>query len=112
MWIFRGLLIIVCFAAFGLFALKNTAQQVVVNVPWGPIYEGIPLMFVVLVSFVVGMFVWFMFSMLHDLKLRSDLRRARKESDRLREELKTIRNLPVQDMASAGDVLESEESPS
>ena len=109
MWLLRGIVIMVVVALFLWFAIQNAAEKVSLNFPDGRTASDIPVIFALLVAFIAGMFAWFLFSLFHDIRLRQDLRRSRKENQRLREELKALRNLPMQDIEESGDVLETEE---
>jgi uncharacterized integral membrane protein len=93
------------------FGFLNSTETVTIRrFPDGKAYPDRPLNLVLLVSFLLGMAVWMVVSVVQFIGLRRDLRRSRRENQRLREELKTLRNLPVQDLEVSGDLVDSEET--
>jgi len=93
------------------FGFLNSTETVSIRrFPDGKVYPDRPLNLVLLVSYLLGMATWMVVSVAQFIGLRRDLRRAKRENDRLREELKTLRNLPVQDLEVGGDLVDSEEA--
>ncbi len=93
------------------FGYWNQDQKVSIKmIPYGRVVDDVPLFFALLVAFAIGMLTWIIISLFRNLRLHHDLRRARRESDRLRDELKALRNLPMRDISDTGDMIEAEES--
>ncbi|MCX7835866.1 MAG: LapA family protein [bacterium] len=74
------------------FALQNQDQLVTVKIGW---YQSpqIPLFLAIFIAFGTGIFLYFLLSLTHQLKIRGELSRARREYERLQDELNTLRNL-------------------
>jgi len=110
--VIRNFLFLSAVIAFLIFGFANLAERVTVTLyPGGDaVWTDVPLIVALLVAYAFGMFSWFLYSIFQELKARQELRRARREAARLREELKALRNLPVRDMDESGDVIEIEES--
>ena len=107
----RYLVLLLAIAVLMWFFALNANETVTVKLtPKGNLLEDVPLILAVAVAFFAGAFAWFLVTLFQDLRLRQDLRRARKDTERLREELKALRNLPVEDIEESGDVLEPEET--
>ena len=100
MWIFRLLLIAVIMILVLGFALQNLEQRTVVRFYRWESAE-LPLILFLFEAFVVGLIVWFLVAIFHDLQLRSEIRRIRKENKKLRSELTALRNLPLEEEESA-----------
>ena len=111
MSVIRNFLFLAAVIAFLIFGFANLAERVTVTLfPNGRTWSDVPLIIALLVAFAFGMFTWFLYSIFQELKVKQELRRARRDAQRLREELKALRNLPVRDMEVTGDVIETEES--
>jgi len=57
------------------------------------------LIFALFGAFVVGMLVWFFLSVGHDIRVRRDASRLKKENRKLLEELNALRNLPLDEVS-------------
>ena len=100
MWIFRWLFIAIVMILVLAFALQNLEQRTVVRFYTWETAE-LPLILFLFEAFVVGLIVWFLVAIFHDLQLRSEIRRIRKENKKLRSELTALRNLPLDEEQSA-----------
>jgi uncharacterized integral membrane protein len=100
MWIFRWLFIAIVMILVLAFALQNLEQRTVVRFYTWETVE-LPLILFLFEAFVVGLIVWFLVAIFHDLQLRSEIRRIRKENKKLRSELTALRNLPLEEEQSA-----------
>jgi len=102
--------LLVVFVALIAFVTANQPQTVQIKIPFGPTFENVNFLYSLVAAFSLGMFTWFLVSLFADLRTRTELRRARRDNERLREELKTLRNLPVQEIGDTGDVAEPEDA--
>jgi uncharacterized integral membrane protein len=99
MWILRWLFIAIVMIMVLAFALQNLEQRTVVRFYTWESAE-LPLILFLFEAFVVGLIVWFLVAIFHDLQLRSEIRRIRKENKKLRSELTALRNLPLEEEES------------
>ena len=111
MWFLRAFVVMIVCIIFLWFAFWNVEKKVTVKmIPDGRLLSDVPLIFALLVAFVVGMLTWFIVSLFQDFRLRHELRCARRESDRLRDELKALRNLPMKDLGEAEEFAEVDDT--
>ena len=96
MWILKWLGIALLLIVMLGFSIMNIGQQVDINLFFWQFEEG-PLILVIFEAFIAGMLVWFLIAFINELKLRADLRNARRESEELQEELQALRNMPLQE---------------
>jgi len=76
------------------FALQNTTPVSKTEV-FGKTYQNIPLSLIMLYAFVFGLITAGFFWLVNEIKLRTELRRQKKENESLLSELTTLRNLPL-----------------
>ncbi|GEM_PF-676666 len=95
MWVIRYFIITVVILLLMGFAIQNSYQKVSVNL-LNHKYEDIPLILVLFESFVLGIIFWFALSMFHFLRLHTTIGRQKKENKKLLEEIKAIRNMPLE----------------
>lgn len=100
MWFVRMFLLLVVFVVVLGFALLNQGKTVdiVFFFPQEAYTYTVPSIFALFGAFVVGMLVWFFISLGHDIKVRREASRLRKENKKLLEELNALRNLPLDEM--------------
>ena len=109
MWVFSALIVLVVVAVVLWFGFLNATERVTLTlIPSGRVVD-VPAVLALLVAFLFGMFTWYLVSVFQFLRTRGEVRRARKEADRFRDELKAFRNLPVRDLDEPGDVLDADE---
>lgn len=96
MWILKwfgvALLLIVLLG----FSIMNIGQQVDINLFFWQ-FQEVPLILVIFEAFIAGMLVWFLIAFINELKLRADIRNAKRELEDLHEELQALRNMPLQE---------------
>ena len=95
MVIFRVILILLAFLVVLVLALNNSqtmTNAVVFNKP----YDDVPVAFVMLYSFAFGALCVGIFSLVSEIQLRSRLYRQRKTQDALMDELRALRNAPLE----------------
>lgn len=103
MWILRWLFIAVIMILVLAFALQNLEQHTVVSF-WNWQSAELPLILFLFEAFVVGLLVWFLVAVFHELQLRSEIRQVRKQNKKLQAELTALRNLPLEEEeVSAGE---------
>ncbi|PJA27312.1 MAG: hypothetical protein CO189_07495 [candidate division Zixibacteria bacterium CG_4_9_14_3_um_filter_46_8] len=96
MWVIRYFLVTLVLLLVVGFAIQNSYQRVSVNLLHN-IYEDVPLVLVLFEAFVLGIFFWFVLSVAHMLKQHNELSRQKRENRKLLEEIKAIRNMPLQE---------------
>ncbi|TMQ53681.1 MAG: LapA family protein [Candidatus Eisenbacteria bacterium] len=98
MWILRNLVWLLIMIAVVGFAILNVNGRVTeVKLP-GAAYVDLPLTLVLFGAFVLGMFLAFVMTSVHYLKGRAAIGRLARENQSLKEELRALRNLPLEDM--------------
>jgi uncharacterized integral membrane protein len=107
MWILKNLAWLVIMIGVVGFAILNVNGRVSeIRLP-GSVYLDLPLTFVLFAAFVLGMFLAFMLTLVGYLKSRAAMGRLTRENQNLKEELRSLRNLPLEDLA-IGEHEESE----
>ncbi|MBD3168680.1 MAG: DUF1049 domain-containing protein [candidate division Zixibacteria bacterium] len=96
MWVIRYFIITVVILLILAFAIQNSYQRVSVNL-LNHKYTDIPLVLVLFEAFVLGILFWFVISIAQFFKIHGALSKQKKENKRLLEEIKAIRNMPLQD---------------
>ncbi len=94
----NALKIIIGFVIVGvllIFLILNGGQSVDVNV-FGKVYHNIPLSLMILYSFLFGIISMGLLAFINEIKLRRELPRTSREMKKMKEELDTLRNLPLE----------------
>ena len=96
MWIIKWILLVALILVVIFFAGENADQEVQVRF-WN--WESSPLLLwqVMFISFACGMIVSLGLSIVKIFQLKGEIRRTRKGSEKLREELNHLRNVTIQD---------------
>ncbi len=98
MWILKNLAWLLLMIAVVGFAILNVNGRVTeIRMP-GAAYVDLPLTVVLFATFVLGMFLAFLMTMIHYLKGRAAMNRLVRENESLKEELRALRNLPLEDL--------------
>ncbi len=97
MWILRALLIMLILIILIGFSIYNSGEKVSVNL-FGTKYTEVPMIFVAYWAFVVGMLISFILGVTYYLKIHGELSQQKKETKKLLEELKALRNMAIQDV--------------
>ena len=95
MVIFRVILILLAFVVVLVLALTNS-QTMTNAVVFNRTYYDVPVAFVMLYSFAFGALCVGIFSLVSEIQLRSRLYRRKKAQDALMEELRALRNAPLE----------------
>ena len=107
MWILRNLIWLVIMIAVVGFAILNVNGRVPeIRVP-GSVYVNLPLTVVLFAAFALGMFLAFLLTLVNYLKGRAAMGKLTREIQSLKQELRSLRNLPLEDL-KIGDREESE----
>jgi uncharacterized integral membrane protein len=93
--IFRVILILLAFVVVLVLALTNS-QTTTNAVLFNKTYYDVPVAFVMLYSFAFGALCVGIFSLVSEIQLRSRLYRQKKAQDALMEELRALRNAPLE----------------
>ena len=97
MWILRALLIMLILIILIGFSIYNSGEKVAVNL-FGTKYTEVPMIFVAYWAFVVGMLISFILGITYYLKIYAELTQQKKETKKLLEELKALRNMALHDV--------------
>jgi uncharacterized integral membrane protein len=98
MWILKNLAWLLIMIAVVGFAILNVHGRVSeIRLP-GVAYLDLPLTIVLFAAFVLGMFLAFLLTLVNHLKGRAAMGRLARENQSLKEELRSLRNLPLEDL--------------
>jgi len=98
MWILKNLAWLVIMALVVGFAILNVnGRASEIRFP-GATYVDLPLTAVLFAAFVLGMFLAFLLALVHVLKGRAAHGRLTREIESLKQELRALRNLPLEDL--------------
>lgn len=92
----RIILVLAVFIVLSVIGWSNTSAHADVNL-LGRIYYGVPVALVMLYSFAFGALCIGILSLVSEIQLRTRLRRQRLEMEALLEELRALRNAPLDD---------------
>ena len=95
MVIFRVILILLAFLVVLVLALTNS-QTMTNAVVFNRTFYDVPVAFVMLYSFAFGALCVAIFAAVSEIQLRSRLYRQKKTQDGLKEELRALRNAPLE----------------
>jgi uncharacterized integral membrane protein len=109
MWIIKYALAAVVLLAVMYFSFQNATETTSISL-WKYHYEQIPLVMVIFASFAVGVVFWFLVSMYQYFKVTSQLGESRKKNRQLLDEIKALRNLPLEEVAPQDMAENSEEN--
>ncbi len=97
MWVLRVLILMLIIIIIIGFSIYNSSQKVTVNL-FGHYYNEVPMIFVSYWAFVVGMLVSFILGITYYLKIHGELSQQKKETKRLLDEIKALRNMTLEDV--------------
>ncbi len=95
MVVFRVILILLAFVVVLVLALSNS-QTMTNAVVFNKTYYDVPVAFVMLYSFAFGALCVGIFTLVSEIQLRSRLYRQKKTQEALMEELRALRNAPLE----------------
>jgi len=102
MWIIRTLFIVIILILLLGFAVQNAYQRVSINI-LDKQFANVPMILVLFIAFVIGILIWFIFTIFQYFRMQRDLYQERKRSRRLTEEIKALRNRPLQEVEESPD---------
>ena len=103
MWVLKNLLWLLLMVAVGWFVIQNVNGRVTeIRLP-GATYADLPVTVVLFSAFALGMFLAFVMTLIHYLKGRAAFRKLTRENQSLKEELRALRNLPLEDLKLGPD---------
>lgn len=103
-WVVRMLLFLVLVVVVTGFAMLNGSERASVVVwPGSLVFYDVPLVLLLFEAFVLGAIVWFVVSVFHEVNLRTAIRRLKRETADLHQEIAGLRSISL-------DVIEGESS--
>ena len=100
MWIFKGLLFLVLVFGLVFFAVANSQQAVDVNF-FGKIFLGISIVWVVLVSFLIGFATSFVIAAFREFRFHREIRGMKKTGRLQEKEIAALRTLPLRESGNS-----------
>jgi len=98
MWILKNLAwLLVMIVVVGFAVLNVNGRVTEIRLP-GATYVDLPLTVILFAAFALGMFLAFILTSIHYLKGRAAMGRLARENQSLKEELRSLRNLPLEDL--------------
>lgn len=94
MLVIRWILIMVVLLLVILFSYQNMDQSVVVKF-WQYQTRSLPLIVVMFASFASGLCVWFLVSLIQNLRLKKNVRVLQNKTNKLEQELANLRNISI-----------------
>ncbi len=76
------------------FAVMNPDERVAINLGW-QVFENVPLVLALFIAFVIGVALTLLYTLYYFIDLGLTVRRLKKRSKLLEEELIALRNLPI-----------------
>ena len=98
MWILKNLAwlaIMVLVVGFAILNVNGRASEI--RLP-GATYSDLPLTFVLFAAFALGMFLAFLLTLVNILKGKAAMGRLTREIESLKQELRSLRNLPLEEL--------------
>jgi uncharacterized integral membrane protein len=90
------------------FAVMNPSERVRVSLGWLA-YEGVPLILALFIAFVVGIVLTVLYSLYYFIDMGLNLRRLKKRTRDLADELVALRNLPLEERVEESEPQEGKE---
>ncbi|MFQ5599337.1 MAG: lipopolysaccharide assembly protein LapA domain-containing protein [Candidatus Krumholzibacteriia bacterium] len=106
MWLVRSLLIFVAVAAVLAFAIVNVDHRTSLTL-FTRTHQDLPLNVVLFCAALFGALVVFLLMVFREIALRATIRRLRRDSSRLDDELTALRNLPLSGLESSQEPSDS-----
>lgn len=106
MWIIKYALAAIVLLAVMYFSFQNAQETTSISL-WKYYYEDVHLVMIIFASFAVGVIFWFLVSMYQYFKVTGKVSELRKRNKQLLDEIKALRNLPLEEVAPQ-DMVEDE----
>ena len=99
MWVVRMLLTLVLVVIVTGFAMLNSAERATVTLwPRTLVFFDVPLVLLLFEAFVIGAVVWFIVSIFHEVGLRRQIRRLKRENSDLNQEIAGLHSISLQEI--------------
>lgn len=99
MWVVKMLLTLVLVVVVTGFAMLNSGEQATVKLWPGALeFVGVPLVLLLFEAFVLGAVVWFVVSVFHEVALRRQIRRLKRENSDLNQEIAGLHSISLQEI--------------
>jgi len=98
-WVVRMLLTLVLVVIVTGFAMLNSAETATVTLwPRTLVFYEVPLVLLLFEAFVLGAVVWFIVSILHEISLRRQIRKLKRENSDLNQEIAGLHSISLQEI--------------
>ena len=98
-WVVRMLLTLVLVVIVTGFAMLNSAERATVTLwPRTLVFFDVPLVLLLFEAFVIGAVVWFIVSIFHEVGLRRQIRRLKRENSDLNQEIAGLHSISLQEI--------------
>ena len=97
MWIIKYSLAAAILLAFMYFSFQNAAETTTVRL-LNYHFESVRLILVIYMAFAIGVIFWFFVSVFQYFKISGEMSDYRRKNKQLLEEIKTLRNLPLEEI--------------
>lgn len=99
MWVLRMFLFLVFMVAVTGFAMLNSSARATVELwPGRLVFYDVPLLLLLFEAFVLGAAVWFVVSVFHEVSLRANIRRLKRENADLHQEIGGLRSMSLEEI--------------
>jgi uncharacterized integral membrane protein len=98
-WIVKMLLTLILVVIVTGFAMLNSAERATVTLwPKTVVFFEVPLVILLFEAFVLGAVVWFIVSIFHEISLRSQIRKLKRENSDLNQEIAGLHSISLQEI--------------
>ena len=98
-WVVRMLLTLVLVVIVTGFAMLNSAERATVTIwPRTMVFFDVPLVLLLFEAFVIGAVVWFIVSIFHEVGLRRQIRKLKRENSDLNQEIAGLHSISLQEI--------------
>ena len=98
-WVVRMLLTLVLVVIVTGFAMLNSAERATVTLwPRTMVFFDVPLVLLLFEAFVIGAVVWFIVSIFHEVGLRRQIRKLKRENSDLNQEIAGLHSISLQEI--------------
>jgi uncharacterized integral membrane protein len=97
-WVVRMLLTLILVVIVTWFAMLNNGERATVKLLPDVIFYQVPLVLLLFEAFVLGAVVWFIVSVFHEISLRSQIRKLKRENRDLNSEIAGLHSISLQEI--------------
>ena len=99
MWVVRMLVTLIVVVVVAVFAIFNVTEHANVTLwPETVVFYNVPLVLLLFEAFVLGAVVWFVVSIFHEVGLRRQIRRLKRENADLNQEIAGLHSISLQEI--------------